>query len=85
LTLLFNNSTQMVTPWSSPIFLTRLSPSTQLAMASLSAMPRLLPKKVMTFGTRAAAARGISRAKFRSIASWFAFTFRPSGIEPPPA
>jgi hypothetical protein len=32
-----------------------------------------------------AAARGMVRSKFLTIASWLAFTLSPSGIYPPPA
>jgi hypothetical protein len=83
--LLLRSSTQIVTPFASATALTRLRPSTQLAIASLSLMPRRLPKNVITFGTFMAAAFGIFSSKFLTIASWLAFTLRPLAIEPPPA
>ena len=67
---------QIVTPLSSPIFLTRFSPAMVFCAPSSSDMPARLPENVMTLGTPALAASGMFVRNACSIAAWFSTRFR---------
>src|SRR5256884_6527426 len=72
-TLLLRSSMQMVTPWSSAIFLTRLRPAMVFLAPSSSDMPSRLPEKVMTLGTPALAARDRKSTRLNSSHGYISY------------